>query len=296
MKLDDLLYTHASKVMEHFTLKTQLPLGTKSNDIVSLIRDHAKILSAAQLFLVEQNFYDYKEEKLDGLKVDHLDYALPFKTCFFELNDKDLGLSEAKSEDGSVSFGIHALLVDEVFPLNYKGWLFVERDEVPDAIPFLIGPSLADTRLRLYAGMESHHLAPRKTEMEQWTCIAGLLLDKLCTYIHSCHLGVEPIYRTVNMKTRTLGKNLHKINHIIRLKPMTHTDYPEPAFSREIDWDMRWWVRGHWRKLPSAETPGKDRAGNYNVKGFTWVIEHLRGPEDKPIRKSTYKLEPSCHP
>ena len=35
-------------------------------------------------------------------------------------------------------------------------------------------------------------------------------------------------------------------------------------------------VRGHWRHI-SEKSIGKDRYGNYNIYGFTWVVEHVKG-------------------
>lgn len=54
---------------------------------------------------------------------------------------------------------------------------------------------------------------------------------------------------------------------------------------RPVDWSHRWEVRGHWREVKGL---GKDREGNYTVPGFTWVMNHTKGPEDKPVIKKTY--------
>ena len=35
-------------------------------------------------------------------------------------------------------------------------------------------------------------------------------------------------------------------------------------------------TRGHWRRINEG-TLGKDRNGNYNVKGYTWVTEYVKG-------------------
>lgn len=56
------------------------------------------------------------------------------------------------------------------------------------------------------------------------------------------------------------------------------------AFNIKIDWTHRWEVSGHWRKISGI---GKDREGNYCIEGFTWIIEHERGPEDKVLIKKT---------
>ena len=49
----------------------------------------------------------------------------------------------------------------------------------------------------------------------------------------------------------------------------------------KIDWSYRWEVRGHWRKLISPESLGKDPNGEYKIKGYTWVKPYDKGPEDK---------------
>jgi hypothetical protein len=43
-------------------------------------------------------------------------------------------------------------------------------------------------------------------------------------------------------------------------------------------------VRGHWRKVNGI---GKDRSGEYCVKEFTWVTEHDKGPDGKPLIRKT---------
>lgn len=52
----------------------------------------------------------------------------------------------------------------------------------------------------------------------------------------------------------------------------------------KIDWSHRFEVRGHWRK---HEGVGKDRNGQRNVEGYTWVSDHIRGPDDKPLIRKT---------
>lgn len=39
-------------------------------------------------------------------------------------------------------------------------------------------------------------------------------------------------------------------------------------------------VMGHWRKLHSMNSIGKDRQGNYNQLGFTWVKSYTKGARD----------------
>ena len=48
----------------------------------------------------------------------------------------------------------------------------------------------------------------------------------------------------------------------------------------EMVWTHQWRVRGHWRARSGI---GKDRMGLYNQRGRTWISDHVRGPDDKPL-------------
>ena len=42
-------------------------------------------------------------------------------------------------------------------------------------------------------------------------------------------------------------------------------------------------VMGHWRRLQNKSKIGKDKHGNYNIQGFTWVIPFIKGDKNMPI-------------
>jgi hypothetical protein len=52
------------------------------------------------------------------------------------------------------------------------------------------------------------------------------------------------------------------------------------AGDTEMIYAHQWRVRGHWRIIA---TIGKDFRGNYNQNGRTWVSDHIKGPDDKPL-------------
>ena len=94
-------------------------------------------------------------------------------------------------------------------------------------------------------------------------------------------LGLE----SVRVKTTIGGgkdKRPHRINEVIHVRPKTQA--VGGSGTREIDWSHRFEVRGHWRACSGI---GKDRAGMYCVNNFTWVSEHVRGPEHLPLIKKT---------
>jgi hypothetical protein len=48
----------------------------------------------------------------------------------------------------------------------------------------------------------------------------------------------------------------------------------------QMVYSHQWRVRGHWRYIDGI---GKDFRGNYNQNGRTWVCDHIKGPDDKPL-------------
>lgn len=80
------------------------------------------------------------------------------------------------------------------------------------------------------------------------------------------------------------SKRRHEIRRIIHVAPKVRVVQLESTKEgKKIDWSHRFEVRGHWVSLPGGL--GKDRAGNYCVKGFTWRSHHVRGDESLPLIK-----------
>lgn len=69
----------------------------------------------------------------------------------------------------------------------------------------------------------------------------------------------RPIYYVLDKKEETKRVNYNKIESRGHLE-FTH------SFK----------VRGHWRRI-SEKSYGKDRQGNYNILGYTWVTDYIKG-------------------
>jgi hypothetical protein len=80
------------------------------------------------------------------------------------------------------------------------------------------------------------------------------------------------------------GKQVVKIKDIIHIRMKRKQDHSQPGESQNIEWSHRWEVMGHWRKITGI---GKDDQGRYHVNGFTWVLPHTKGPEEKELVKKT---------
>lgn len=70
---------------------------------------------------------------------------------------------------------------------------------------------------------------------------------------------------------------LSSLRHLKKCYPeVAHRIISKPAYAYE--------VMGHWRTIDD-KTIGKDRQGNRGVKGFTWVVPHVRG-EGEVLKKA----------
>lgn len=77
-------------------------------------------------------------------------------------------------------------------------------------------------------------------------------------------------------------RRLMRIKNILHIAMKKEQKSYCKSLGKEIEWTHRWEVMGHWRRVA---TVGKDRFGNYGVKGFTWVVPHTKGAEDKNLIK-----------
>ena len=77
---------------------------------------------------------------------------------------------------------------------------------------------------------------------------------------------IKPIYYVLDQKEETTKHKYHSIRAIGKL---------------EFNYSFK--VRGHWRRI-SDKTYGKDRNGNYNILGYTWVTEYVKG-EGELVKK-----------
>lgn len=109
-----------------------------------------------------------------------------------------------------------------------------------------------------------------------------LLLGLIIRQINISKVGIEKVRQYIKLPKG--GVRIRKIVHVANKKE--YFKYKD-SHGHKIDWTHRWAVRGHWRKI---EGLGKDREGNYSVSGATWVLDHVKGPEDKEfVRKTRYQ-------
>ena len=118
-------------------------------------------------------------------------------------------------------------------------------------------------------------------------CLVYNLVNRLNSSIYQ--VGIEKTKLRIRIG-RGKDRGLRKIKKLIHIAPKKESLRSPKLLDRTIDWSHQWEVRGHWRKIKLI---GKDRRGDYTVKGFTWVVAHAKGAGEF-IRK-TRVLSQSQH-
>jgi hypothetical protein len=91
------------------------------------------------------------------------------------------------------------------------------------------------------------------------------------------------------------SKRFITIRKVIHVRPKSQVTEHNSETGKIIEWGHRWWVRGAWhhfwldkeKTILDTSRIGKDRDGNYCEQGRTWHVEHVKGPEDKPLVTKT---------
>jgi hypothetical protein len=117
--------------------------------------------------------------------------------------------------------------------------------------------------------------------------------DVILTFLHpfaQAH-SIGTVKSNEHIKFRCDGEKVfHKIRQIVHVFPKTKAARDKAEETHPgIDWTHQWAVRGHWREISGV---GKNRAGEYCIAKFTWVEEHVKGPENKPFIEKTRVVVP----
>jgi len=271
-----------------------------------------RLMKEAEIFVFE-NTRDYvdtiKWEDFDGVpsnQIEALELDLPFKTCFFESLDGPIMFDkeEISDQEYQPSHTV-GLLVHEISPRQYE---FFNLSFVPEECY----RSMAEFVRRglVEGGSDAPPLEQIIEEFRQdihhsrntiwyWNTtlwpranLWGHVVCRLLSKLKQEDVGTDQVSRKVWL--RIGGEKVkRKISQVIRVCPKAAVKNLKPIGHHEVDWGQRWVVRGHWRRLGDGQI-GKNRAGEYNTVGFTWVVPYVKGPEDKPlIKKERLVVGPS---
>lgn len=246
------LMAEAAKVPKHF-LKYVDPANPHWIHAPEADRtEFWKRFESARIFVFDEQAWPIPD-KVDA--TDEPDLELPFQCSFFENLAQRDGKPWLVSAQGKAFFA--GALIYEISPTRYDLYFLGHFEG-----------SAAGFKVLMF------NWEPGCGNTMAW--VSRIWLDRLR---HSV-FGVEHVDEKIKIGSGTGQKHVHRIRHIVRIVPRATKETAGAAFSREIDWTHRWAVRGHWRR---HEGLGKNRAGEYSVEGFTWITEHVRGPEDAPL-------------
>lgn len=225
-----------------------------------------ELIKKANIFVLEKDIKIISsQEEADSIKNREIPISLPFKTCFFEMQGRSALMSEEReTKNGKEIIHMICALIHEESPNNFYADVLIQSSN--DGFYFhTYGKSDQNLMLNLIGCLD-------------------LILRK-------SRIGTENINERIKIRNnKSKEKEFIKIKNIIRVssKNISKESYSKPIIGQSVDWSHRWEVGGHWRRIKSI---GKNREGNYDVDGFTWVVPHVKGPEDKIVVKKTRLIQ-----
>ncbi len=191
------------------------------------------------------------------------DFDLPFKAVWFEMTE-DKVITEV-IENG-VKIIIGGILAVEVKPREYLFYALMQANGYSSVI--YCNPSMK----------------------ELYTHFKGIV-QHLNNRIGREETGETNPRQFIKVKSGT-EKYKHRISKVIYVAPKKSIEKISALSHKTIDWSHRWAVRGHWRKIEGKF--GKDRESN-PIFGFTWISDHVKGPENLALVKKLRVVKPSNH-
>lgn len=211
---------------------------------------------------------------------------LPFSSCSFEiLNGSLISAIETLEDNQSLNqlsseqirtlkrtFLIRCILIREMFPQQFACFGLFENP--------------ADKTFEVKYWRENK----TEGELEKDVFFVTTTIFKILNQLNTNGGYTEKIKERVKVGR---GKNriAHTIKTLIHIKS-TKSASSSSLLGGRLDFSHRFEVMGHWRAVKGV---GKDREGNYCIENWTWVIPHVRGPEELPLIKKTRLFEPSAH-
>ena len=266
-------------------------------------KDKAAQAEGQALLKIEPNIFIFSDEALDTafarkdediLLPEVLD--LPFRTCLIEaysligaqsiVRSTGLGgqwgsMHATSREQASLMVSVPMLFVHEVTAKHYEivGALMLSSVSGTPPIYFPFICSLKEgfiTNLRIIDKMT--------VEDPVFTSILFNGIKKVLWRLTNLEGYKSGTVRTnIRVKGKSKGQTyFHKIKQVIYLGLKHESTKATKIDGESVDWSHRWEVRGHWRKCRGI---GKDREGLHNVRGFTWVVPHIKGDEALPLIK-----------
>lgn len=215
---------------------------------------------------------------------------LPFSTVFIETNDRTPVQDNCCPCGDPRQFLYQSrlgILIHEIAPEDYLVFSLVNPTIHNQSDRSLEAPTMETLRFfsaRHFTVQPHIECARLNAETIKQSNICRMIYGKLKTIFDKIRTKtVEYGSENVNIRFRIgHGENRQsgKIKSVIHVR--LKNGKGNYTSGTNVEWSHRWEVRGHWRKIQGV---GKDREGTYNTQGFTWVMPHEKGPEEKDLVK-----------
>lgn len=277
-----------------------------------------KALKIAKPFIFDRNVTI--EKRFAGRSMDNVetlveDFSIPFAQSLYLMTDCPTIL-HPPDKFGLDTTKLLGYLVDEIDPENFRvfemHWLTSATDKKMAAIveevggfplvnQFTIGLKTIAFAFRSARAMDIK-LFDRSNDAHFMRETAAVMEFTKCVSVKRIGVEVSPKF-TIKTKGMGAGVTSIKYDNIIHIADKEEYEYVKPLDDSSINWDFRGFWRGHWRAFYSKGVKdqfgrnvvdygrmGKNRAGVYNVPGYTWVSEHTKGdPRLAEIKVRTVK-------
>lgn len=218
--------------------------------------------------------------------------SLPFKFCLIQTSNSDgkpffIYKLPAKEEFKAMDIiGDGLLLSDEIMPfITLIATLKIPFQKyIPQRLSVQFGINCDTGEIKVYPNGILTEIFGREFVENKLGLLCLHTALNFLDNLNNKDVGICKVNIKQKIKTGK-SKRFHKIKEII----VIDSDRPvyQKVFGRNVavDWSHGWAVRGHWRKLKEGII-GKNREGNYNIKGFTWVTPHTKKDELGIIEKT----------
>lgn len=230
------------------------------------------------------------------------DFSLPFSTSLYLMTDPPaLVAPQFQGSTETAMFTLYGYLIDEINPELFTCWEVCvcempDGQELPYIHEFTIDVNLIETTIRSAKAL-GFEVFNASTDAHVLKETASVLNFTDCISVK--RIGVE-VPRAFNIKTKGIGTGItvFKYDNIIHIADKVHYEYVKPLDESNINWEWVGFRRGHWRAFyvkdslgQTRKEPdgcnmvdygriGKNRAGVYEVPGYTWVIDTVLGDPD----------------
>lgn len=205
-------------------------------------------------------FFNWEDKHYFTSEIKEQDLDLPFRVCAFELDSGGVG-GRFNGYDGTSEDypSVYCLIAEELSPKNIIFYILTHSEN---------------------NGLKIEWIHNDVKNRERWLHYKSLVRTYLEKLNGSSHGHQSP--RTLVKWKENGEKKQTRITKVIYVRSKNSSGEVVHK-GRAVQWSHAFWVMGHWRDISGI---GKDRDGNYNVKGKTWVVPHVKNAElGDPVNK-----------